>query len=331
MSCPWEPLFTIERSGIPEITISGILVVMNGDKNTLVNVGNDKGPIWSRSLLKPWQFACHLPLLKAAFPKLKPQHMAMMMASHNGEHRQLALLKEILDIGQFSEAQLQCPASYLLSATEALKLQSQGKEKKSLYHPCSGKHLGTLLTLKAMGLSTENYLTPQHELYVQLKNFLATQTGQAPDSFLETIDGCGMPNFALSAKGMAQLFQRLAQGHPSEIGNLMQEHAFLIGGAGRLDTRLMSHSMVTDSAISVVAKEGADGLLGVGIGPTQQYPEGLGILVKLASGYQPAYLEVIIQHVFEALGLLAPKSPTDLNKSPLTTHFHFKLPAIKDL
>ena len=37
------------------------------------------------------------------------------------------------------------------------------------------------------------------------------------------------------------------------------------------------------SDITVVAKEGAEGLLGVGVSPGVEYPAGLGILIKLAS------------------------------------------------
>ena len=63
---PWQPLFTIERSGRKEVTVYGIVCLVSGFDSSsklqsidtvrpLVQLGDINYQLWSRSLLKPWQ------------------------------------------------------------------------------------------------------------------------------------------------------------------------------------------------------------------------------------------------------------------------------------
>jgi len=160
---PWDPIFTIERSGQPEVTVSGIISVVAGAEHkdlgrTLLALGDVSYELWSRSLLKPWQLLSHLHLLKEAYPSLEPQHFALITASHSGESAHLCVLHELLRIGELEESLLKCPAAMPLSAEVRMKLQREGHAPRPLFNNCSGKHIGYLHAIKAQSGVLEPYL-----------------------------------------------------------------------------------------------------------------------------------------------------------------------------
>jgi hypothetical protein len=80
------------------------------------------------------------------------------------------------------------------------------------------------------------------------------------------------------------------------IWNAMIEHPDLIGGFNRLDSTILKacHG-------NVIAKEGADGLLGLSI-EHPEYPEGLGVVVKIAHGWNPQAAWYIARYILGVLG-----------------------------
>ncbi len=335
---PWHPLYSVTRSGLPELTVYGIVygwaeerAMFNNAGVTLVRAGDTRMPLWTRSVLKPWQLMVIYPVLKQAYPQLDSRHFALMMASHSGDAGQLALLRELMALGGFSETDLQCCACQPMSPANAQASPSP------LYNPCSGKHLGYLLYGKARGLNTSQYLNPMWEPYRTLTTLLGYLLNRDPGDFAVTIDGCGMPNFPASAVEIAQLYHALIMplsrdiirqapdeaetvlGHWEEIAPLMRAHPELVGGQGRLDTRLMQEW-------PVIAKEGADGLLALAVGRCESFADGAGFLVKLSSGWEPAQLETVIRSVLSAYGLgEAPRPGHELQALQL----HFGLNPVK--
>jgi arylformamidase len=81
---------------------------------------------------------------------------------------------------------------------------------------------------------------------------------------------------------MARLYGRLAAGpdgsRPALVRDAMMARPEWIGGPGRIDTRLMQANPGR-----VIAKEGAEGLLAIGI-----VDGGIGVLVKTSAGYLPS-------------------------------------------
>ncbi|MBX2861396.1 MAG: asparaginase [Vampirovibrio sp.] len=343
---PWEPLLTIERAGLPERTQYGLLAVTGGktaDGAPLIQSGQLSTPLWSRSLLKPWQLLCMLPALKKAYPDLTHLHYAMMLSSHQADRLQVNLLEDIMKIAGITENQLQCPPSYSLSGARKQEMVSQDLPARPLLHPCSGKHLGVLLALKAEGRTTSAYLNKSNVLYTATKKLVMylLEADSNTTKFLETPDGCGMPNYALTAKDLATLFYQLSWESPlhhlelppeslkpaiacwPDLKAILEKQAPLIGGAGRLDTRLIQGDLSDRKDIKLLAKEGADGLLGVSVYPTPAFPEGLGILIKLAAGHDKDILETLIIEILEQLSLR--REPRE-EASGLKTHVHFQIP-----
>ncbi|HEY9713710.1 MAG TPA: asparaginase [Chroococcales cyanobacterium] len=347
MELPWQPIYTIERSGQPEVTVYGIISVVSGPSQ-LLSLGEIDYGLWTRSLLKPWQLLSHYCELTNSYPELTDEHLALMMASHSAEEHHLELLNEIMEIGVVSDALLKCPPSYPID--KRAKMREQGQKPKSLYHNCSGKHFGYILALKALGLSAQDYLNPESEQFVILKKILSHLLGRPAESFAETTDGCQLPNYALSSREMSRLYQMLANPEYarqnrrelgdssadrnlacfSHLGELMRTYPQVIAGADRFDAKLMSHQLAGTETLEIVAKEGADGLLGIGIGACTELPEGAGILIKTSAGYDARHMEAITREIFRQLGIVAPVVATDKASKVRTDHivskFHFELP-----
>lgn len=344
MKLPWEPLFTIERSGRYEVTVSGIVSVLDGRGQTLLAVGDVDYQLWSRSCLKPWQLLGHYRFLKEAYPALKPQHLALMESSHNGERIHLDCLKEIMEIGGVDDSLLQCPAGLSMAPDTRSEEKKRGEKPRSLYNGCSGKHFGFLMAIKAAGGDMSDYLNPLADHFLPLRNVLAFLLGRSSNEFATTIDGCRLPNYALSAREIASLYcgllrsdsaggienappavRPLLDGLP-EVGALMVRYPELIGGTDRLDTKLIKRELTDDQDVSLVAKEGAEGLLAVGLSASKAYPHGLGILIKVASGYEVRHFQIIIKALLEQLGLRTAPAEIDERNKHIKTEFHFRIP-----
>ncbi len=334
---PWQPLYTIERSGITEVRVYGMISVVEGtaggEPRELLSYGDVNYMLWSRSLLKPWQLLSHFQEVVDNYSNLSESHLTLMMSSHSAEAAHLKLLNEIMAIGDVSAHLLRCPATYPLANEMRIALKTEGKPPSSIYHNCSGKHFGYLLALKAAGQDLASYADPDGEHFQPLKELLADLTHRPINDFnFVTTDGCQLPNFGMTPREMANAYLQLACGAKSankrvaqlnELGELMRAHPQVIGGVERFDTRLMSGLFANVDEVPLVAKEGADGLLGIGVAPNQKYPHGLGILIKLSSGNETRHMQALVRELFKQLGLLKHKrDKSHVGPSVRKDHIH---------
>lgn len=350
MNSSWQPLYSIDRSGITEVTIHGALCVVEGREaaehlpEPLLAVGDTASPLWTRSLLKPWQLLSHLAEVKQNYPQLARKHLAIMMASHSAEPLHLEILQEIMDATGAQEEWLRCPKTYPHSAEQRRALKEQGVQPRRLYHNCSGKHFGYLLAIKAEDGAIEKYLDFEGSHFKPLREILAKLLHKNSDNLPATTDGCQLPNYAVSIYEMASLYQGLANGHgieadgglPTsstnllEVRDLMLEYPKVVGGSDRLDSKLMAGLLPFKSPVAVIAKEGADGLLGIGVSASERYPNGLGILIKVSSGFDAKEMEILVREIFMQLGMIdeADLTPAQLEgarKDHVNIRFHFKI------
>lgn len=314
----YEPILTIERSGLPEVVVEGMVSVSTlkgNEPETILSTGNCSKPLWTRSVLKPWQLMGNLNTLKKTYPVLNERHYALMTASQVADVEHLCVLRQIIEIGQVNETDLKCPAAKPSAPRLASKIVNDGIASRALFNNCSGKHLGYLLYLKAHGLPLDNYLDADGQQFNELIGFLSTLTGRKPDSFPHTTDGCQLPNYALSASEIANAYLNLINpGATHESQDLKQREQFvsalfssyphLISGSERVDTRIMKGEVANlTEDLSFVAKLGAEGLLAVGIKSNSRFPHGLGILIKLGFGPSERMLEIIFVEVMRRIGL----------------------------
>ena len=373
-STSWQPLYWQKRAGVVELCVSGIVAVVaapelgdsdiasnnsfNSPENkseTLLEQGDVDYTLWTRSLLKPFQLASHFRILRESYPSLKPQHFALMTSSHSCEDVHLGLLDEIMEIGRVLPDGLRCPPALPGDPCAREFFRAEGKTPSSLYHNCSGKHFSYLMSLQAQGLPYNDYIEFENVEHKRLEKLLSELLHRPPESFKKTTDGCQLPNYALSVKEIALLYQRLAQlagklvsAEPELdripfpeadprfvagaqelgfIGTLMCRFPQILGGTNRLDTRIMSGEFTAGSALRFLAKDGADGLLAISVLPTKRYKSGLGIVIKLVSGYDIRNMETIASAIFARLELptvpLETGSQYNLRTDHLQTNFTF--------
>ena len=330
-SLPFQPLFTIKRSGRVEVVVYGIVSVVAGPDKSLIATGDTHYELWSRSLLKPWQLLTNFEILKKNYPALKDEHFALFMASHSGESEHLQALEEIFAICGVQESALLCPPARPVDSQTRTLMKERGEKSQRRYHNCSGKHSGYLAAIKASGGSSQDlasYLVESQPQHSRLKQILSYLTGRTTDTFTATTDGCQLPNYALSTSEMALMYMSLLnqQSLPQtakeqaifepydQIGALMLKYPRMISGQGRLDYKIMSREVFGD-APPMVAKEGADGLLGIGVAATEQYPQGIGITIKLSAGFDSHHMEIISREILGALGLITPQAKSE-NRHP---------------
>lgn len=343
-SFPWAPLYSIERSGTTEVTVAGIISVIDGKGKSILDVGDTHYSLWSRSCLKAWQLLAHMPVLKANYPQLQPHHFALMMSSHSAEPIHLKTLDEISDIGKVDQSNLKCPAVYPMAQADRIHLKDQGETPKAKYNNCSGKHMGYLLAMKASDLPLDNYLNPSGKQFALLRQLLAFVLGKESNDFPTTIDGCRIPNYAFAISDLAKMYALLVNdftaqqidGAPKHLQQMLHDfpnlraymHEFpeIIGGKNRIDTRIMQGELTEADDLMLLAKQGADGLLAIAIAPTAKFPNGLGIVIKLASGTDMHHMEIIVKQLFHQLGLRA-EEKTDPKNAHLHNNFHFAIKA----
>jgi len=96
---------------------------------------------------------------------------------------------------------------------------------------------------------------------------------------------------------LARLYAHLVLEREQDwIWEAMMRHPDLIGGFNRLDSSILK---ACDG--KVLAKEGADGLLGLAI-LHPDYPEGLGIVIKIAHGWNSQATWYVARAVLGVLG-----------------------------
>tara|TARA_B100001094_G_scaffold279517_1_gene289727 strand:+ start:139 stop:711 length:573 start_codon:yes stop_codon:yes gene_type:complete len=111
-------------------------------------------------------------------------------------------------------------------------------------------------------------------------------------------DGCGLPTVSNTVNELALLFSALVREKDDDwIWDSMHQYPDLIGGFNRLDS-----TIIKAGGGRVLAKEGADGLLGLAI-EHEDWPEGLGIVIKIAHGWNSQATWYIARAVLGVLGI----------------------------
>lgn len=284
----WQPLLSYCRAGIAEVVKFGAISWVSGTDVIHETGGN---PLcFGRSLMKPWQMKGITAELAEVLNK---QQQALSLASHNAELTHLTCAKSILP--EIEHALLKTPSCLPLMPNEQVSTADKWN------HPCSGKHAAIIRACQLNHWPLQDYLSethPYHQVFIQAIRSVIGENWQ-PQAV--AIDGCGLPAFSQSVREMAQLFASLVTTqHDDWIWSAMVDNPDLIGGNGRLDSAIM-----TAGKGKVLAKEGADGLLGLAI-DHPKYPDGLGIVIKLSHGWDGTASGFVAAHLLASLGIDLP-------------------------
>ncbi len=281
MSAPWQVFVEYKRAQLTEVTKFGSIAWVMGSE-VIHNYGSPS-LFFPRSTAKP----LHLKVFTKDLEKLSWEEKALSVASHNAETAHIEIVRKLL--GKHSVDLLSVPRSQPLQGPLV-----QNPEK--ILHPCSGEHAALLRACENKNWSLENYTSLQHPLYKAYIAYVHSILGESWHPHYVAKDGCGLATVALNATELAQLFSNLVREKDKDwIWESMTRHPELVGGTGRLDTLIMRTGKG-----KILAKEGADGVLGLSI-VHSDFPKGLGIAIKLAQGSDQQAMNFIVGAVLHCL------------------------------
>jgi arylformamidase len=301
------PLFSLSRGSHEEVCVFGELVYASGSGR--VHRSAEAGARFpARSLLKPFQFlATGLRAREGDLPVERIAALGSISATtaqvealrrwHSAEGRSEALIEHLC-----------LPGAWPLCQQSRQHALAAGTGPAAVYHPCFSKHLAILAACRAHGWRLDGYTEASHPYHQRLLAVLEPLLGRAGEPLEFVTDGCQLGTPLLEALELARLYRELASApEASELGQLgraMADHPEWIGGPERVDTLLMQRNPGR-----LIAKEGADGLLAIGIAPSAIEPRGAGLVVKLAAGHQPAWAALAAAPFLSALGLEPLREP----------------------
>lgn len=281
----WVPLVEYKRNGIAEVATHGAISWVTGKK--LIYAYGGDAMCYGRSVMKPVQLKV---FAKELDNVLSSESKAVSLASHNAEPPHIKAVRAILKDSELG----------LMQTPHALPLMKFGKQlyrPRRWYHPCSGKHAAILRGCQIKGWSRVGYLWPHHEFHQSYLKILRDILGEGWNPKVTAKDGCRLPTVSNSVSELAAVFADLAVHKDDDwVWESMVRHPDLIGGFNRLDSTILKSC---DG--QVIAKEGADGLLGLAI-RHKNYPDGLGIMIKIAHGWDSTATWHVARWVLGVLG-----------------------------
>ena len=309
-----EPLVEVKRGSITESRHRGHIVVVDPEGNIIASLGAPENVTYLRSSAKPFQA---LPLLTTGAADhfgFTDREVALACGSHNGEpiHTELAasMLKKI----GFGIEALHCGAHEPYGTQAALDLRARGEQPNALHNNCSGKHAGMLAVALHTGAPIENYESPENPIQKAIADVVSRFSGVAVTDMAVGIDGCAVPVFGLTMKAMALAYARLVSPPASfdqktrdaceRIVRVMSAYPELIGGTSdRLDTEIMRAA-----PRRLVSKVGAEGVYTAGIKPSEEWPQGFGIALKIEDGDDKRARPTVVIESLRQLGVLRDES-----------------------
>jgi L-asparaginase II len=315
-----EPLVEVKRGSITESRHRGHVVVVEADGNIIAFAGAPEIVTYLRSSSKPFQA---LPLLLSGAADrfgFTDREVALACASHNGEpiHTELAA-SMLRKIGLGPEA-LKCGVHEPYGVEAALALRSRGEPPNVLHNNCSGKHAGMLAVAVHIGAPIENYDSAENPVQKTIADVVSQFSGVSVTDLAVGVDGCGAPVFGITVKAMALMYAKLVA-PPLNMGKatrdacerivrVMNAYPELIGGTSdRLDTALMRAAPGR-----LISKVGAEGVYTAGIRPSEEWPRGLGVALKIEDGDDKRARPTVVIELLRQLGVLRDESLEALAK-----------------
>lgn len=282
----WEPLVDYRRNGVSETTIHGAVAWAHGDE--VIHSFGGNVLCYGRSMMKPF-------MLKTFTAELaettSSEQKAIAVASHNGDTEHVAAAQSML-----SEAEW--PLMMTPLDVPLIQFGRQVRRPRRWYHTCSGEHAAILKGCRLKGWNRAGYTLPSHETFHGFLAALRLTLGEDWEPLRISRDGCGLPTVSNTVNELARLYAGLVRDKDEDwIWDSMVEHPDLVGGFNRLDSTILKAGNR-----KVIAKEGADGLLGIAI-EHPDYPKGLGIVIKISHGWDGQATWYIARAILGTLGV----------------------------
>lgn len=210
-----------------------------------------------RSCMKPLQMTIINDFQLDRYFNFSLPEIAAATSSHCGEELHISLVRSILQKSGRTEDDLLCPVELPLSERAQKELIQKRLPASKIHSNCSGKHAMMLAACTKEGYDIKTYDSFSHPLQQHIKKRIAELTSLRENDLPASLDGCGLPVYAMSLRNLAKSYLSL-------FGNtnymLLQEafieYPYIIGGEGRLDSEI-----INASGGKLIAKVGAGGLI----------------------------------------------------------------------
>jgi len=281
----WEPLVDYRRHGVSETTIHGAVAWASGGE--VVHSFGGNVLCYGRSMMKPLM----LKVFADELAGLDWKQKAISVASHNGDAQHVAAAQSML--AEEDWGLMQTPLDVPL-----VQFGRQVRRPRRWFHTCSGEHAAVLRGCQEKGWEQAGYMLPHHPFFLAYLEEVRRFLGADWKPLRVARDGCGLPTLSNTVSELALLYAGLARTRDEDwIWESMQRYPDLVGGFNRLDSTILKAGQG-----AVMAKEGADGLLGLSV-VHEDYPEGLGVVIKVAHGWNPQATWYLARAVLGVLGV----------------------------
>ncbi len=198
-----KKLVEVTRSGEIESIHFGIGVLVDSSGKILREWGNSSESIYPRSALKPIQA---LNLFKHGYiekANLNEKQVAISTSSHHAENIHQLILQEWLKNLAIDENKLACGEDWPWQINDKIKAYNKYKNKRKIFHNCSGKHCAHLAVCIERDLPIENYNSKDHLLQKELINLIENIANFKIEKL--GVDGCTLPNPLIPLNKLAHL------------------------------------------------------------------------------------------------------------------------------
>ena len=318
---PPKVLAKVIRGEIVESAHRGHLIVIDGEGSTVVSIGDPKAVTFFRSAAKPFQALPCITSGAADEFHFSEEEIALACASHSGESRHVRIAALMLERIALTEAHLHCGSHMPFYEKETERMLRAGEHATPLHNNCSGKHAAMLTLAKHIEADVNSYELLENPVQQKILETISQFSEVPVDKIGIAIDGCVAPNFALPLNSMATAFINLmrpekfdqkTQAAASRIVSAFVRFPELIGGSERLDTMLMQAAEG-----KIISKVGADGVWLCGVLPSEQFPTGLAIALKIEDGDDRRARPVVAVDVLRQLGILSEDNLSDVSPMPI--------------
>lgn len=310
-------LVEVWRGPIVESRHRGHLTAVDGAGDTIAALGSPETVTYVRSSGKPFQA---IPVIVSGAADrfgFTEQEIAIACGSHSGEPTHVNAVRSMLDKIGLDESALKCGVHEPFSSEVARELAQTGQPPNVLQNNCSGKHAAMLALALHAGAPTGSYDECSNPVQQSIVKTVAQFSDMPVDQIAIGTDGCGVPVFGISVHAMALMYAWLASPPDSfdaatrdackRIIKAMIDYPEMVGGTkNRLDTEL-----IKAGEGRLISKIGAEGVYTVSVLPCTEWPNGLGLALKIEDGDDararpPAVIEALRQlHVLSEKELVA--------------------------
>lgn len=309
-----QPLVEVRRGSITESRHRGHIVAVDGNGSVVAHLGAPETLTYLRSSAKPHQA---IPLIASGAAErfgFTDEEIAIACGSHNGESIHVETVARMLRKINLDASYLKCGVHEPFSRQVARALRERGERPTVLQNNCSGKHTGMLALALHLGAPVETYDQPANEVQLVIVRTIAQFSGVPVEDIAVGVDGCGVPVFGVSVRAMALMYARLVappaafdsetRAACARIVRVMTAHPEMIGGTSeRLDTELMRATRG-----GIVSKVGAEGVYTAGVLPSETWPQGLGLALKIEDGEDRRARPTVVIESLRQLGTLNEQS-----------------------